>query len=451
LTVTAVREASSGEWALESGALVLADGGLCCIDEFDGIKDRDRAAMHEVMEQQTLSVAKAGLVMTLDTRTTVFAAVNPKVGKMRTNDDLELLSDPATELALSVGIAPPLLSRFDVTVTLLDKHESHWDEKLSDFILNDYKDTSVSCNTSRLYSGGSKYLWNTEELQMYIYFVKEAVEPELTCSAQRIVSKYYTMQRQASGRNAARTTVRFLESLIRLTQAHARMLFRRLAVVQDAIYAVFVTESSAFGNDVLQLPSNLQNEDSFECADLWYKAYSQAVLQKMGLAEIVNPNEYLNDYDRLLIYDLPKRTERRCSTGQNTQTVLDIENASAEKRKTSSNKKYVSFDDANCNEANGTTSDIVICKNNCSCEKENFTNKRLKIESPRVTGNEKEPSSSKMEATAVDCQDRSQIKEKTANEEIQEMSTLQLFQDLDEEEIDSALLGSWILPRDSDQ
>lgn len=140
----------------------------------------------------------------------------------------------ATELALSVGIAPPLLSRFDVTVTLFDKYEAEWDEKLSEFILNDYKENSSGSST-QLFSHHFNSLWDTEVLQMYIYFVKEANEPELTCNAQRIVSKYYTMQRQACGRNAARTTVRFLESLIRLTQAHARLLFRRFAIVQVSI------------------------------------------------------------------------------------------------------------------------------------------------------------------------------------------------------------------------
>ncbi|GJQ09327.1 hypothetical protein GpartN1_g1118.t1 [Galdieria partita] len=448
LTVTAVREASSGEWALESGALVLADGGLCCIDEFDGIKDRDRAAMHEVMEQQTLSVAKAGLVMTLDTRTTIFAAVNPKIGKMRSYEELDpVMNDPATELALSVGIAPPLLSRFDVTVTLLDQHEPEWDQRLSDFILNDYKNC-CSDNTRRLHYESTKALWNVEELQMYIYFVKEAIEPELTCNAQRIVSKYYTMQRQASSRNAARTTVRFLESLIRLTQAHARLLFRRFAIVQDAIYAIFVTESSAFGNNVLQLPSNLQSGDSFESSDDWYEAYSQAVLQKMDLAEMICPSEYLNDYDHLIISDVTKQNERGHSTGQSTQTVFGADVAVTEKRKYCASSRRVSFQGVKYLEANDCVKRDSIqegsCTNELFCEQETVLNKRSKLDSTSTTSDQREASASKTEQPIIDFEVVSQEKARRKNNET---NSFQLLDELDEDELDSALLGSWMEPK----
>ncbi|XP_050090083.1 DNA helicase MCM9-like [Anopheles aquasalis] len=235
LTAAAVKD--EGEWQLEAGALVLADGGICCIDEFNLMREPDKASIHEAMEQQTISVAKAGMVCKLSTRCVVLAATNPK--------NLYTMSDGEGTSAANIGIGGPLLSRFDIVLILRDIRAPDWDADIASHLLS-----MALLDEEREQFGVGWYdridqlaHWDLEKLQLHFAAIKD-IHPRVSPEANMILGAYYRACRSDPFRDPTRTTVRLLDSLFRLAQAHARLLFRTEVTPIDAITVIELMEAS---------------------------------------------------------------------------------------------------------------------------------------------------------------------------------------------------------------
>ncbi|CAF0794975.1 unnamed protein product [Didymodactylos carnosus] len=235
LTAYVQRNPITREWTLEAGALVLADRGVCLIDEFDKMSDQDRTSIHEAMEQQSISISKAGIVTTLQARCSVIAAANPIGGRY----------DPALTFMDNVDLSEPILTRFDILCIVRDVADPINDELMARFVTeshmrhhpladeNDIKQNHVLPN-----------VFNVEPipqdmLKKYLIYAKRRIHPRMTSVDQEKVSQLYAkLRRESLVTGSVPVTVRQIESMVRIAEAHARMHLRDFVNDDDINVAI---------------------------------------------------------------------------------------------------------------------------------------------------------------------------------------------------------------------
>ncbi len=224
LTAAVIRERMGG-MSLEAGALVLADKGVCCIDEIDKMRDVDRVAIHEAMEQQTVSVAKGGIVATLNARSSILAAANPALGRY----------EEYRSIAENINLPVTILSRFDLIFVIKDVPEREMDVKMADHILALHK-TGVSPVEPPI---------PPILLRKYIGYSKQ-MRPILTDEAVKRIHEFYVQMRSVSesGESPVAITARQLESLVRLVEGRARTELRAEVTVEDAQAVILLMRKS---------------------------------------------------------------------------------------------------------------------------------------------------------------------------------------------------------------
>lgn len=204
-----VKKDSNNEWVLEGGALVLADSGVVLIDEFDKMQENDRSAIHEAMEQQSISVSKAGIVASLNARCSVIAAANPRKGRYNS----------ALSLNGNVNLSEPILSRFDILCVIRDITDQTEDEKIATFILNQITEESDENGSSNV--NDKKVKISDDLFRKYLIFAKR-INPKIDEIDKDKISKLYADLRK-EGEGSMPITARHIESIVRISEALARV------------------------------------------------------------------------------------------------------------------------------------------------------------------------------------------------------------------------------------
>ena len=227
LTAAVVKDEFLRGWSLEAGALVLSNKGLVCVDEIEKMTEQDRSAMHEALEQQSVTISKANIHATLRSETTVLAAGNPKMGRF----------DPYTPIPQQIDISPALLSRFDIIFILRDLPNKSQDEAIASHVLSEHK------------QGVIRDVIEPRLLRKYISYARKHYKPKLSEEAVEEIKEFYVRLRNQSTRGDSEIkpipmTARQLEGIIRLSEAYAKMRLSKEVTREDARHGIELMRAS---------------------------------------------------------------------------------------------------------------------------------------------------------------------------------------------------------------